>query len=81
MISSVEPDWDTFFDQPWGEPQALVSAQLRAQLERSGRVIGNNDMLIAAHAFSAGAVLVTNNQREFSRITRLICENWQGSAG
>ena len=38
--------------------------------------IGNNDLLIAAHARSLGAVLVTNNAMEFSRIPDLTVENW-----
>jgi tRNA(fMet)-specific endonuclease VapC len=38
--------------------------------------IGNNDLLIAAHARSLGAVLVTNNAMEFSRIPDLSVENW-----
>ena len=39
-------------------------------------LIGNNDLLIASHARSIGAVLVTNNIREFSRIPDLTVENW-----
>ncbi|MFS8978833.1 type II toxin-antitoxin system VapC family toxin [Cupriavidus necator] len=50
--------------------------ELRAALERSGRVIGANDMLIAAHALSLSAVLVTDNIGEFSRVSSLHCENW-----
>ena len=34
------------------------------------------DMLIAAHAKSAGAVLVTNNTKEFKRVSDLKIENW-----
>lgn len=37
---------------------------------------GHPDLLIAAHALSHEAVLVTNNQREFSRMTGLLCEYW-----
>lgn len=36
--------------------------------------IGNNELLIAAHAIRCEAVLVINNQREFSRIPGLVCE-------
>ncbi len=64
--------------ESWGEPQGVVYGQLRASLKRAGLVIGGNDLLIAAHALSSGAVLVTNNQREFSRISGLVCENWLG---
>ena len=62
--------------ESWGMLQGAAYGQLRAGLTRSGMVIGGNDMLIAAHALSAGAILVTNNQREFTRIPGLICENW-----
>jgi tRNA(fMet)-specific endonuclease VapC len=62
--------------ESWGILQGAAYGQLRAGLHRSGMVIGGNDMLIAAHALSSGAVLVTNNQREFTRIPGLICENW-----
>ena len=49
---------------------------IRADLERCGQVIGSNDMLIAAHALSLGATLVTNNLGEFERVTGLQAENW-----
>jgi tRNA(fMet)-specific endonuclease VapC len=51
-------------------------AKLRAELEREGSVIGAYDMLIAAHALTLGATLVTNNVREFSRVQGLRLENW-----
>ncbi len=51
-------------------------AALRVFLERRGQVIGANDMLIAAHALSLDAVLVTDNVREFARIPDLKLENW-----
>ena len=51
-------------------------ARIRAELKRQGRPIGNNDLLIASHALSLGAVLVTNNVREFSRVPDLTVENW-----
>lgn len=50
--------------------------QLRTELERSGQPVGQNDMLIAAHALALDAVLVTDNTREFSRIAGLKVENW-----
>ena len=50
--------------------------RLRADLERQGKVIGANDMLIAAHALSMDAVLVTDNIDEFSRVQGLQLENW-----
>jgi len=50
--------------------------QIRMDLERHGKIIGANDLLIAAHALSIGAVLVTDNTGEFERITGLTLENW-----
>jgi len=49
---------------------------LRALLKEQSMPIGNNDLLIASHARSIGAVLVTNNVREFSRVPDLTVENW-----
>lgn len=51
-------------------------AAARAELEGLGRVIGGNDFWIAAHAMALDAVLVTDNVREFSRISGLKLENW-----
>jgi len=53
-----------------------VYGQLRADLERIGRPIGNNDQWIAAHALASGLTLVTNNAKEFERIPHLKIENW-----
>lgn len=49
---------------------------LRATLEQQGMPIGSLDTLIAAHALSLGVTLVTNNEREFSRVPVLQVENW-----
>lgn len=51
-------------------------ARLRTHLENQGKPIGALDMQIAAHALSLGCTLVTNNTREFERVTRLKLENW-----
>jgi len=50
--------------------------KIRADLEKNGRVIGNMDMQIAAHALALDSVLVTNNTKEFERVVRLDLENW-----
>lgn len=51
-------------------------AALRTDLERRGQLIGQNDMLIAAHALALDAILVTDNVREFKRVKGLRIENW-----
>ncbi len=61
---------------PWDEDAARHYGFIRAILKRQGTPIGNNDLLIAAHARSMNAVLVTNNVREFNRVPDLSVENW-----
>lgn len=51
-------------------------ADIRAALERTGTPIGPNDLFIAAHARALEMVLVTGNEREFSRVPGLVVENW-----
>lgn len=50
--------------------------QIRASLQRRGESIGNNDLWLAAHARAEGWILVTNNEREFTRVEGLQVENW-----
>lgn len=52
-------------------------AEVRSHLKRQGTPIGPNDLWIAAHALALNAVLVTANEREFSRVPNLKVENWQ----
>jgi tRNA(fMet)-specific endonuclease VapC len=49
---------------------------IRAELEAAGRPIGGNDLLIAAHAYATGAIIVTANADEFKRVRGLKVENW-----
>ena len=51
-------------------------AIIRAGLEKQGRMIGNNDLWIAAHCLDLDLILVTNNEREFSQVDKLKVENW-----
>ncbi len=57
-------------------PADAVYGLIRADLERIGRPIGGNDLLIAAQALALDLTLVTDNEREFSRIETLRVENW-----
>lgn len=61
---------------PFEAPADRVYGQLRANLQRTGRTISSNDLLIAAHALTLGLTLVTNNEREFSRVDGLPLANW-----
>ncbi len=58
------------------ETAADAYGTIRAELERKGQMIGNNDLWIAAHAKAAGLTLVTNNEREFRRVRGLKMQNW-----
>ena len=50
--------------------------KIRADLEKKGTPIGPLDMMIAGHAQSLGYTVVTNNEKEFSRVSNLKIENW-----
>jgi tRNA(fMet)-specific endonuclease VapC len=55
---------------------ARAYGEIRATLEEKGRLIGNNDLWIGAHAMALNVTLTTNNEREFKRIAGLSVENW-----
>jgi tRNA(fMet)-specific endonuclease VapC len=61
---------------PFDEASIWVYGDLRAELERRGTPIGSLDTMIAAHALSQQAPLVTNNTREFARVPGLQLQNW-----
>ena len=61
---------------PFNEQAIWRYGELRAQLERQGQPIGALDTMIAAHALSVDATLVTHNTREFERVAGLRVENW-----
>jgi tRNA(fMet)-specific endonuclease VapC len=61
---------------PWDESAAQSTGEVRAQLEKSGKVNGPYDLQIAGQAISLNLILVTNNEKEFSRVKGLRIENW-----
>lgn len=60
----------------WTNDVTIHYARIRSQLERSGKPVGNMDLLIASHAVSQGMTLVTNNVRHFSSVPGLEVEVW-----
>lgn len=60
----------------YNDKAAWHYGNIRANLECKGTPIGVNDVHIAAHARSAGLILVTNNRKEFDRVEGLIVQNW-----
>jgi tRNA(fMet)-specific endonuclease VapC len=61
---------------PLEPPSDIVYGDVRARLERAGTLIGPNDLLIASQALALDLTLVTDNEREFSRVPDLRIENW-----
>ena len=61
---------------PFDSSAAFEYGGIRRDLKSRGELIGGNDMLIAAHARSAGYTLVTHNTKEFSRVQNLRLEDW-----
>jgi tRNA(fMet)-specific endonuclease VapC len=62
---------------PFDEEDARIAGAIRLDLKRKGTPIGTYDVLIAAQAVRHGALLVTANVREFSRVPGLRWENWE----
>jgi tRNA(fMet)-specific endonuclease VapC len=63
--------------EPLGLAFPQCYAKVRAGLEAEGKKIGDRDTIIAAHALSLGATMVTANVSECARIPGLIVENWE----
>lgn len=67
----------------FGIEEAREAASIRAHLETlrpNAQPIGAHDVLLAGHARALGAVMVTHNAREFSRVPSLVVEDWQTGA-
>lgn len=60
----------------FGRKAANTYGGLRAEMEKTGNLIGQMDLLIAAHALSLKIPLVTHNTREFARVPGLNIEDW-----
>ena len=69
LLANIEiMNFDTLAAEEYGK--------IRAELEKSGTPIGPMDMMIAGHAKSLGYTIVTNNTKEFMRVSGLLIENW-----
>lgn len=76
LLANVEAILGSIEVLAFDVPADAEYGRIRAELEAQGKPIGPNDLLIAAHANSLGAVLVTANTGEFSRVRGLEVENW-----
>lgn len=61
---------------PWNEAAANHYGSIRTVLEKNGTPVGSMDMLIAAHARSLDATLVSNNTKHFENVPDLLIVNW-----
>lgn len=61
---------------PMSDSVGNIYGIIRADLEKKGQIIGNNDLWIAAHAMEQNITLVSNNIKEFERVPGLSLENW-----
>lgn len=73
----VEAFWEPFVSLPFDDGGAEHYGSIRADLKRQGRLIGSNDLLIAATALAHNVTLVTHNTREFERVPGLKLEDWE----
>ena len=76
LLSQVEAILGSIQVLAFDIPADAAYGGIRAELEAAGTPIGPNDLLIAAHACSVGAILITANTGEFSRVRGLQVENW-----
>lgn len=81
LTRQVEEVMEGINTLPMEEPVDWHYARIRAELARLGQPIGQNDLLIAAHACALSLTLVTANVREFERVPGLVIENWLAPSG
>lgn len=66
-----------FISLPFDDQSAEIYGEIRAQLEKNGKIIGPYDLMIAAIALANNVTLVSHNTREFGRIKLLDLEDWE----
>ena len=76
LIDLVEAFLERLSILDWDDDVSTHYARIRAALERSGKPIGNMDLLIASHAVSLRMTLVTNNLKHFAHVPGLKTEVW-----
>jgi len=76
LAELIEAYLDRIAILDWTNEVTHYYARIRSELERSGKPIGNLDLLIASHAVSQGMIVVTNNLKHFSDVPGLKVEVW-----
>lgn len=75
-IKKYKQFMDTFNKVTFSEQAAIQYGYIRSDLEKGGKPIGGNDLIIASIVLAEDGILVTNNTKEFERIPGLRIENW-----
>ncbi|MCZ8342514.1 MAG: type II toxin-antitoxin system VapC family toxin [Leptospira sp.] len=60
----------------FNDVESEIYSEVRSNLELKGLPIAPNDLIIASIVLNKNGILVTNNEKEFSRIPSLKIENW-----
>jgi tRNA(fMet)-specific endonuclease VapC len=81
LLTAVETVLARMIVQPFAAPADQTYAELRTDLERRGKIIDYEDMLIAAHALTLGVTLVTANVKHFAHVEGLRVEDWSRPKG
>jgi tRNA(fMet)-specific endonuclease VapC len=76
LFNEVNSIMGKFTIMDFNASQSELYGKIRVRLEKTGTPLGDMDMLIAASAMTAGAILVSHNIRHFSKIKGLKVENW-----
>ncbi len=76
-IRRIETAFGGWPHLPFDDAAAERYGEIRARLQRAGRLIGANDLLIAATALANGLTLITHNTDEFQRVDGLAVEDWE----
>lgn len=75
-LALLEQFFSQFVSLPFNDKAVEAYGQVRAKLAKIGNLIGPNDLIITAIAIAHDVTLVTNNVREFSRVSQLKIEDW-----
>lgn len=73
----VESFLQTVATLPWDAATADRYGTLRAMLHQAGQPIGDHDTMVAAHALTVNATLITHNLAHFTRVNGLACADWR----
>lgn len=79
-LSLLNAFFEPFDSYPFDDSCAEAYGRIRAELAKQGRLIGPNDLMIAAIARSQELILVTHNYQEFERVDRLQVEDWHANS-